>query len=279
MEGFDGKTAIVTGGASGIGRGLCIALGDLGAVVVVADIDQAGALSTAKAITQNGGTARSVLLDVTDETAVTSVYRETTAKHGRLDYVFNNAGVGVAGDARDLETDLWRRVVDVDLWGAIHCTRAAYAIMTEQGHGHIVNTGSLSGVFAGPCQLPYVTSKHAVVGLSRALRIEGRELGVRVSVVCPGFVQSNIYDAASVINAPREAVRKAMKVPTRLLTPERSAALILKGVARNREVIVFPTLARLLWWLNRISSRLTDPVSAKIINDFREIRTPTGSGE
>ena len=130
---------------------------------------------------------------------------ETAAAHGRLDYLFNNAGMAIGGDARDLTLDHWRRVLDVDLYGVLHGTLAAYPIMASQGFGHIVNTSSAAAFFPDPGSAPYCTAKHAIVGLSLSLRLEGADLGVKVSCVCPGFVRTNVYQNAGVVNMPAVA--------------------------------------------------------------------------
>jgi NAD(P)-dependent dehydrogenase (short-subunit alcohol dehydrogenase family) len=182
---FVGAVAIVTGGGAGIGAALAAALTARGARVVVADIDP----SRAQAPVGRGEALEGHQVDVTDAAALTALIDDVAARFGRLDYVFNNAGVSVTGDARDLELAHWRKVIDVNLMGVVHGTHAAYRVMTRQGHGHIVNIASLAGLIPLPTNVPYATSKHAVVGLSLSLRAEGAALGVRVSAVCPGFIE------------------------------------------------------------------------------------------
>ncbi|MCB1749573.1 MAG: SDR family oxidoreductase [Gammaproteobacteria bacterium] len=264
---FDGQVAIVTGGASGIGRALGHALAARGAAVVLADIDGAGAAAVAAAI---GPRASAHALDVTDAAAVSGLVTDTAARHGRLDLVFNNAGIAVTGDARDLELAHWRRVVEVNLMGVVHGSHAAYRLMAAQGSGHIVNIASLAGLVPFPSNVPYSTTKHAVVGLSRSLRIEGEDLGVRVSVVCPGFVESNIYAAAEAVNLPADDL--ARDIPFRKVPAEAAARRILDGVLRNEAVIVFPGYARLSWALDRINQRLGLPLARRLIRDLRKLR-------
>ncbi|MBI2217284.1 MAG: SDR family oxidoreductase [Candidatus Rokubacteria bacterium] len=185
--------------------------------------------------------------------------------------MINNAGIGVGGEVRDLSLDHWRRVVDVNLWGVIHGVMAAYPAMVRQRAGHVVNIASLAGLGASPTMTPYAMTKHAVVGLSTSLRAEAADLGVRVSVVCPGFVQSGIYDAATVVNARKELVMA--RVPFRPIPAPRAAAAILRGVEKNRAIIVFPFYARLLWGLRRLHPSLLAPLEARIVRDFRAVRT------
>jgi NAD(P)-dependent dehydrogenase (short-subunit alcohol dehydrogenase family) len=186
----------VTGGGSGIGEALCQELARRGTRVVVADIDGKNAGRVAAAIAADGGQAEARTIDVASEPDVTRLIQDTASAHGALDYLFNNAGIAIGGDTRDLTLDHWRRVLDVDLYGVLHGIRAAYPIMAEQGSGHIVNTSSAAAFFAAPGNAPYCTAKHALVGLSLSLRLEGADLGVKVSCVCPGFVRTDIYHNA-----------------------------------------------------------------------------------
>ncbi|MGD8984520.1 MAG: SDR family oxidoreductase [Desulfobacteraceae bacterium] len=270
MNDFKDKIAIVTGGASGIGRELCIELGRRGAVVVVADIMQDGAQEVASTITTAGGQAVAALLDVSREQDVRKLIDETTREHGRLDYMFNNAGVAVSGDARDMTIEHWRRVFDVNLWGVVYGTNAAYSIMVKQGFGHIVNVSSLSGLIGYPTNIPYGTTKYGVVGLSNSLRVEAADLGVKVSVVCPGFVQTSIWENATLLNASREDV--LAQIPFKMMEVSKAAKATLRGVARNRAIIIFPFHARLLWWLNRLHPTILTPIGRKMVKNFRAIR-------
>ena len=189
MDGFKDKVAIVTGGASGIGRELCRQLGGHGATVIVADINREGAEEAASSIAgSTPGRARGVFLDVTQAEGVRKLIQDTATEFGRLDYMFNNAGIASGGEMRDMDWEHWRRMLDINLMGVIYGARAAYSVMVEQGFGHIVNTASGAGLFPIANSTPYVTTKHGVVGLSRSLRAEGADLGVKVSVVCPAMV-------------------------------------------------------------------------------------------
>ncbi len=167
MEDFTGKVAIVTGGASGVGRELSRALAGDGAIVVVADINLDGAKKTVSEIKAGGGTATAEKVDVTREADVKKLVEKTAGKHGRLDMIFNNAGVIVVGDMRDITAEHFRRIVDINLWGTIHGTMSAYPVMVKQGFGHIVNMASVAGLVPYSTGVPYSTTKHAIVGLSR----------------------------------------------------------------------------------------------------------------
>jgi NAD(P)-dependent dehydrogenase (short-subunit alcohol dehydrogenase family) len=269
------KVAIVTGGGSGIGEGLCRELARRGARVVVADINAGDAERVAAAIAEGGGRATAKTLDVASEPDVRRLVEDTAAGYGRLDYLFNNAGIAIAGDVRDLTLDDWHRVLDVDLFGVLHGTRAAYPIMAGQGFGHIVNISSAAAFFPGPGNAPYGTAKHALVGLSLSLRLEGADLGVKVSCVCPGFVRTNIYQTsrAAGMTLPAELSREQLKrlvgVPEEMMEPARAAQVILDGVARNKPLIVFPAGIR---WARRASYLFPGVADKYLLRQMREKR-------
>ncbi|MFB0533577.1 MAG: SDR family NAD(P)-dependent oxidoreductase [Anaerolineae bacterium] len=270
MDQFRDKVAIVTGGASGIGRALCQELGQRGAVVMVADINAEGAQQVASAIATTGGRARAAYLDVSQAEDVQRLVDETASEHGRLDYMFNNAGIAMAGEVRDTSLLQWRRLVDVNLWGVIYGTTAAYSLMVRQGFGHIVNTASLAGLVSFPALTPYAATKHAIVGLSTSLRAEAAGLGVKVSVICPGHVRTGIYDVATVLKASREDAWAL--IPFNAMEAARAARVMLRGVARNRAIIIFPFHTRLPWWLHRLHPSLSAIWGSRVVRMFRALR-------
>jgi NAD(P)-dependent dehydrogenase (short-subunit alcohol dehydrogenase family) len=160
---FDGATAIVTGAASGIGRALAEELAKRGCEVILADLQVELAEEIASEINNSGGKAKAIKVDVTYFPAMEQFIQETVRRTGRLDYIFNNAGIVIGGYVNHYGIEDWNRVVDVNLRGVINGIQAAYKIMVQQGFGHIVNTASMAGLMPGPGNVPYTTTKHAVV--------------------------------------------------------------------------------------------------------------------
>ncbi|GAB4579255.1 MAG: SDR family oxidoreductase [Anaerolineales bacterium] len=271
MNYYHQKTAIVTGSGSGIGQALCEQLAQARAIIVAADLNGQAAQETAESICRAGGQARAVRLDVSDVEAVQGLVNATVAEFGCLDFMFNNAGITMLGEVRDQSLENWRRVMEVNLMGVIYGTDAAYKQMIRQGSGHIINTASLAGLVPQPTSVPYTASKHAVVGLSTALRAEAADLGVRVSVVCPAFIQANMIHEGSVVGV-RVSDLHARRNLRLMPTAEQAARAILRGVARNHEIIVYPFYARVLWWISRAIPATPLFMRKKIVRDFRRLR-------
>jgi NAD(P)-dependent dehydrogenase (short-subunit alcohol dehydrogenase family) len=262
MDVFRNKVAIITGGASGIGRALGAALVSRGARVVLADINAEGIRETAAMLAPHG-VVSGVVADVTDAAAVERMVNETVAAHGRLDYLFNNAGIAIMGDARYMTVADWNRLIDVNLRGVVHGVAAAYPLMVRQGFGHIVNTASAAGLSATPGATGYAMTKHAVVGLSTSLRCEAAGLGVKVSVVCPGFIDTPMKDATRFVNAAdRDAVLKSL--PFKLYPADACARAILRGVERNQPIIVVTAAAKFTWLLYRAAPGLVMRIARRI---------------
>jgi NAD(P)-dependent dehydrogenase (short-subunit alcohol dehydrogenase family) len=247
---FDDKVAIVTGGASGIGRGIVLCLAERGARVVIADINESGADSVLKEVERAGGRAQTATVDVRSRSSVEALVNDISEEHGRLDFMFNNAGVCVVGDASKLDDAQWDQMVDVNIRGVLHGTTVAYARMAAQGHGHIVNTGSIAGLVPAPTLAGYAMSKHAVVGLSTSLRIEAARKGVNVSVVCPGVIDTPmLHETVETIGSDQdEATRAVLGSP---YPAERCARDLLEGVARNDAVIIVTGMAKTISAMHR----------------------------
>jgi NAD(P)-dependent dehydrogenase (short-subunit alcohol dehydrogenase family) len=261
---FAGKQAIVTGAGSGIGAALCRALVSAGADVVCTDIDGDAAERTAAALD-----ARSAGLDVTDAAAVQAVVDEVVHRAGRLDLMFNNAGIVWGGDSELLTLDQWNAIIDVNIRGVVHGVAAAYPRMVRQGHGHIVNTASMAGLTAAGQITSYVMTKHAVVGLSLALRSEAAARGVGVLVVCPSAVETPILDKGALGGfVGRDYFLKGQGVKT-AYDPDRLARDTLRAIERNKALLVKPRRAHAQWMLARLAPGLMQRMSIGFIERQR----------
>jgi len=257
MDVFTDKIAMVTGGASGIGKALSEQLAQRGATVVLTDVNADLLEETARSITAGGGAASPEVLDVRDFEAVKRTVDGIVDKYGRIDYIFNNAGIGIGSEAHEHPHEAWHKVIDTNLYGVVNGVAAAYPLMVEQGFGHIVNTASMAGLLPLTGEISYTTSKHGIVGLSGALRVEAAMHGVKVSVVCPGFIRTPIYTSAEYIGLDRD---KLLKLFPKGTSPEKTAAVILADVERNRAVIIPPRYMRPLWWMQRLAPGLVSKV-------------------
>jgi NAD(P)-dependent dehydrogenase (short-subunit alcohol dehydrogenase family) len=275
VDQFKSKVAIVTGGGMGLGRALCEALAQCGATVIVADIDGNAAEQVVDRITQNGGLARPAQIDVSRQTDVTRVVDEAVSEFGHLDYIFNNAVTVIGGDARDISLAQWDRTLNVNLHGVVYGSIAAYQVMVKQGHGQIVNISSLTGLLPQPGNATYCTAKHGIVGLSLSLRFEGAELGVKVNCVCPGDMKTDIYKNMTVMNVDREEIIRVSRRSHFLMpqwSAEEAAREILRGVSRDKPLIVFPFVGRCIWRLYRAFPSLIYWISVYRMRMFRRIR-------
>jgi short-subunit dehydrogenase len=258
---FEDKSVLVTGAAAGIGRALALEFCRQGALVYAADI-QLEKLQTLNDVAEGSGSITGLPLNVTDPTQFASAFERIQQDRGTLDYVINNAGIVVGGDFRETSVAEIEKITQVNYWGTVYGTKQAYDIMTRQGSGHIVNVASPAGVLPVPLSTAYCATKHAVVGLSHSLRAEGALYGVKVSVVLPGMVKSELWENA--INTGDYDYKKEMEsggIPQ--ITSEEAAIAILRGIDRNQRNIVFPFLNRLIVRLYQLFPDLMTGVVTK----------------
>ncbi len=258
---FSGKIAFVTGGASGIGAALATKLADAGAEVWIADRQLEAAQELAQRLSNGGANAHAIELDVRGFPEFESAVAQAVQQSGRIDYLFNNAGIGVGGEVDSYTLDDWNDVLDVNLHGVVHGIQAVYPIMIRQHSGHIVNTASMAGLLASPGAVSYTAAKHAVVGLSRALRVEAERHGVSVSVLCPGAIRTPIltggkYGRMTKTGGSDEALLKFWE-PMRPMSPEKFAERVLRAVSRRDAIIIAPGWWKTFWYLERLSPAIS----------------------
>ncbi|ALN61534.1 3-hydroxybutyrate dehydrogenase family protein [Lysobacter antibioticus] len=195
MSSIQGKVAVVTGAASGIGKEIAHELARAGAAIAIADLNQAGAQAVADEIAGNGGRAIGVAMDVTDEAAVNAGIERVVAELGGIDILVSNAGIQIVNPIENYAFADWKKMLAIHLDGAFLTTKAALPHMYKDNKGGtVIYMGSVHSHEASPLKSAYVTAKHGLLGLSRVLAKEGAKHGVRSHVVCPGFVRTPLVD-------------------------------------------------------------------------------------
>jgi len=246
--------AIVTGAAHGIGAALAQRLARAGHAVAVLDLDAAAAAAVAQEIAGRGGTARALRCDVTDPGDCRAAVAEVVDAWGGVDLLVNNAGITHVGRVRDTDVAVFRRVVEVNFFGAVHCTQAALPSLVAR-RGQIVVLSSVAGFAPLATRAGYVASKHALQGFFETLRAEHRADGLGVTIVCPSFVDTDIGSRALGVPAAG-AGRPARTGVAHAVTPEVAAEAIHRGVQRRRRLVWVGREARWAWWVTRLAPAL-----------------------
>jgi 3-hydroxybutyrate dehydrogenase len=194
MSRFDGKVAIITGAASGIGKEIALRFAAEGGTPVIADLNLDAANATATEIKGRGGDAFAVAMNVTDEDAVNSGVAAVMAKYGRIDVLVSNAGIQIVKPVVDFPFADWKKLLAIHLDGAFLTTKACLRHMYAAKSGSVIYMGSVHSKEASKLKAPYVTAKHGLIGLCKVVAKEGAEFNVRANVVCPGFVRTPLVD-------------------------------------------------------------------------------------
>jgi NADP-dependent 3-hydroxy acid dehydrogenase YdfG len=272
-----GKVAFVTGGASGIGAALTTKLVDGSAEVWIADRQIGPAQELAQRLNSGGAKAHAIELDVRSYPSFERAVAEAAQQSGRIDYLFNNAGIGVGGEVDSYTLDDWNDVFDVNLRGVAHGIQAVYPIMIRQHSGHIVNTASMAGLMTTAGQASYTATKHAVVAISKTLRLQAERHGVQVSVLCPGVIRTPIltggqYGRTKMTGVSDEQLLKFWE-PLRPIAPEKFAERALRAVFRGDAIIVVPAWWKAFWYLERLSPALSMRLAKVSLKRVREVES------
>jgi len=263
-----GKTALVTGAASGIGRETALAFARVGADLVVCDLNEPGLDETAAAIKGLGRHVLARRVDVASRQDMREFAAEVHREHPAVDVLVNNAGVGHGGGLLDTPLEDWDWVVSINLWGVVHgCHFFLPPMVARRRGGHVVNVSSAAGYLATAQLVAYSTTKFAVFGLSEALRDELLPHGIGVTTICPGIINTPITTTARMRGPTATPEGRAALVDfyrRRNYGPERVAANILKAVARNRPVAPVSPEAWVMYFLKRFAPGLTARVNRRL---------------
>jgi NAD(P)-dependent dehydrogenase (short-subunit alcohol dehydrogenase family) len=266
---FAGRVAAITGAASGIGRALSLELARRGCEVALSDVDETGLAETAAMA--RGAHVTTKKLDVSDRGAVHAWADDVVKEHGRVNFVFNNAGIGYGATVQGAEEEELERIVDVDFWGVVYGTRAFLPHLEAARDGHVINISSVFGLIAFPGQCAYNAAKFAVRGFTEALRIELEMMGSPVSATCvhPGGIKTNIArtskthaSIASLGFDPEDAKQQFEK--SFRVEPEDAANVILAGVQKNARRVLIGTDARMIDTIQRLLPGSYHPLVAKL---------------
>ena len=222
--GMAGKVALITGGASGIGRATALAFAESGARVMVSDVSEAGGAETVALIEAAGGAAAFQRCDVSKAAEVKALIAATVDRFGRLDYAHNNAGVN-SMTRSEWDDEVWDWAIGINLTGVMLCMREEIPAMLANGGGAIVNTSSINGLTGNPTQPAYVASKHGVIGLTRMAALRHAKDNIRVNAICPGVIETAMT-AAVAANPEIKAIMEGMTPMGRMGRPEEIASAV-----------------------------------------------------
>jgi NAD(P)-dependent dehydrogenase (short-subunit alcohol dehydrogenase family) len=236
MKDLAGKVAFISGGASGIGLAIAHALAREGVRVAIGDIDRNALETAADGLRRAGAAVRAVALDVADPASWADAVAQTERALGHVQILCNNAGVGPArADVTEVPPADWAWALRINLDGVFHGTQAFVGRMKASGQGgHVVNTASILGLFPNGFHSAYVASKFAVVGLSEAMRIELKPIGIGVSVLCPGFVRTPLRQTSQRLRPSGAGLGDAAQQRPSAMEPEAIGSLVVEGIRGNR---------------------------------------------
>lgn len=258
MKSFDGKVAAITGAASGIGRALALNLAGQGCHLALSDIDETGLAETVSLCEGRGVKVTTKRLDVADRAAVFTWADEVAAEHGRVNLVFNNAGVALAATIAEMDIADFEWLMNINFWGVVHGTQAFLPHLKATGDGHVVNVSSVFGLVSIPSQSAYNAAKFAVRGFADALRIEldAERCGVSATTVHPGGIKTNIarnmrvHQSASSFSRGRDMTTSLDRIA--MTSPEKAAKEILAAVQADRRRALIGPDANLIDFLARL---------------------------
>lgn len=256
MQGFAGKVAVVTGAGSGIGQALAIELGRSGASLAISDVDTEGLKVTEDRLAAIGAKVKADRLDVTERERFLLYADEVKEHFGKVNQIYNNAGIAYTGDIEVSPFKDIERIMDVDYWGVVNGTKAFLPHLIASGDGHVINVSSLFGIHSVPGQAAYNSAKFAVRGFTEALRMEMAIANhpVKVTTVHPGGIKTAIARNATAAEGLDQAgLAELFDKKLTMTTPEKAAKVILDGVAKNKARVLVGLDAKVIDGLVRLT--------------------------
>jgi short-subunit dehydrogenase len=257
MREIRGKTALITGAASGIGRAITLRLAKEGATLFVIDINESGLTEVAAVARGFGVEVLSRRCNVAEPREVSAAVAEVLSRWNGVDILVNNAGITYYGKTERMAADHWDKLMRVNLLSHIQFTRELLPSLLARREAHVLNVCSILGLIGMPKVTAYCASKFGMVGFSESLRNEFGRQGLGVTAMCPGFVRTNLFT-----NAPLQADVEEHKLPPKVIctTPERVANAAVKAIYRNRRLVVMEPFARLMYATKRFAPWLMDGI-------------------
>jgi short-subunit dehydrogenase len=255
MKNLQGKVAVITGAGSGIGRALALELAAQGCALAISDVNAVGLEQTRVQIgVASSSKVRTYIFDVSDQAATEAHAKQVAEDFGQVNLLINNAGVALSGKIRDIEMSDFHWLMNINFWGVVHGTQAFLPALIASGDAHIVNLSSIFGMISVPKQATYNAAKFAVRGYTEALRQEMRmdNLAVQVSCVYPGGINTDIARNARVAACENKEQTAALFSKLARTSPEQAAAIILRGIKRNKPRIMVGMDAHFVHFLYRL---------------------------
>lgn len=255
MSPFNGKVAVITGAASGIGRALAVAFAQEGASVAISDVDMNGLAETLRMVEAAGGSGRTYQVDVGDRDAVFAFADEVQSTQGGADILINNAGVAQMATVDDLTMDDLEWVMKIDYWGMVYGTKAFLPQIKAKGDGYLANVSSIFGIIAVPGQAAYNSAKFAIRGFTEALRHEMKDTSTHIACIHPGGVRTSIVKNARFLQSSTAQDRTDASTNFDKLartSPEKAAQTILKGLRKRKGRILIGNDARMMDRIQRL---------------------------
>ncbi len=254
------KVAIVTGGASGIGLAFCWELARQGAMIVMLDMDEKSLYVQQQIFSDQGYKILAVVCNITEESACKTAINKVLNEFGKIDILFNNAGITQRGLFEKTDTLVFKQVMDVNFFGSLYCTKAALPSLI-QTKGIIIVNESIAGVAPLLGRTGYSASKHALHGLFTSLRCELRHKGVHVMIVCPGFIRTNLQTRA--LGSDGKIAEHEQTVVGKADTPENAARQIVKGIIQKKSLLVLTFIGKMGYLVSRLFPLLYERIMTR----------------